>query len=762
MANSYRADQYRSSDSYSNRHDDGQYRGGRDSGRRSRTPPPRMYQFGGGGGDSYRPHEAGGQYNNNDAYQGQRPQDFSFRSQRQTQFPAAVPPAPRVQRNEANRGRGRGGRHARQNGNQRPYKQRWIPKSANTRDILYSNVDRQGTPERLEGMSGAPHAFKNMDDLSESDGEMDLETDEEGSGAESGPSLKRTRQNPAATDGNSVPKWSNPDPYTVLPPVEDVVKKKDVVQLIRKAKVTAEQEKQKRNDVADNVDFISFDMDESENETEDEAEAEGIEDDEDDLGERKSSSNGATNQRQVIAGSINDLPPRPAVSADVQFSHLSNHHNYLNANGSTSNPPSTVLPPRTGPRHDVWPPKTEEEAVKLTKAKGKLLGPPGFDLMPTNFKPQDKAPKHGKKRKQRQDGEIVPEWQSFGRDSATPWLTQDHSKTEHMGSWLHKEICDFYEFAKPRDFEAAVRNDLLDRIARALKRQFPSGDIRCFGSFAAGIYLPTADMDLVWVSRSYITTGQPEFQPTFGKMRKFMACLINNGIAHEDGREIISKAKVPIIKFVDTLTDLKVDISFENMTGVVAIDTFNGWKAQFPAMPVLVTMVKQFLLMRGLNEVFLGGVGGFSVTCLVTSLLQHMPAVQSGNMRPEENLGEVLLQFLDFYGNRLNMEKTGISMATPPGFFSKMESTSKWSIMDPNNSRNDIAVGSSAAPLIAKRFSEAHTVLRDHMALLRQTGNVLRQGQSILSPVFGGNYSSFIHQRDRLRYVYQDIPQQYR
>lgn len=88
-------------------------------------------------------------------------------------------------------------------------------------------------------------------------------------------------------------------------------------------------------------------------------------------------------------------------------------------------------------------------------------------------------------------------------------------------------------------------------------------------------------------------------------------------------------------------------------------------------MPILVTIIKQFLLMRGLNEVMTGGLGGFSVTCLVVSLLQNMPQVQSGELVPEQHLGEILIEFLDFYGNRLDTARVGLMMH-PPGYFEKV------------------------------------------------------------------------------------------
>ena len=173
------------------------------------------------------------------------------------------------------------------------------------------------------------------------------------------------------------------------------------------------------------------------------------------------------------------------------------------------------------------------------------------------------------------------------------------------------------------------------------------------------------------VSKSYLNRGVPTvFQNAHSKHR-LAYYLERFGIAEQGSMEIISKAKVPLVKFVDRATSLRVDMSFENDTGLIANDTFDSWKRTFPAMPIIVMVIKQFLMMRGLNEVVNGGLGGFSVTCLVTSLLQNMPRVQTGELKPEQHLGEILLEFLDLYGNQLDISRTGIMMK-PPGYFNKV------------------------------------------------------------------------------------------
>ena len=198
----------------------------------------------------------------------------------------------------------------------------------------------------------------------------------------------------------------------------------------------------------------------------------------------------------------------------------------------------------------------------------------------------------------------------------------------------------------------------------------PECDVHCFGSFAAGLYLPNADMDVVVISRDFRETGEKIACQSKSTMYKFSHYL-ENTVAEQGSIEVIAKAKVPIIKFVDRITAIRVDVSFENETGIIANETFLSWKQQFPAMPVLVTIIKQFLMIRGLNDVSGGGLGGFSVTCLVTSLLQNMPRVQLGEIIPEHHLGEMLIEFLDFYGNQLDIGRVGITM-DPPGYFDKV------------------------------------------------------------------------------------------
>lgn len=72
------------------------------------------------------------------------------------------------------------------------------------------------------------------------------------------------------------------------------------------------------------------------------------------------------------------------------------------------------------------------------------------------------------------------------------------------------------------------------------------------------------------------------------------------------------------------------------------------------------------------------------------------------------------------------------------------------SIIDPNNSSNDISGGSANIATITSLFAEAYRDLRQRMADLAKADKAAKQGASILEVIFAGNYSTFRLQREHL------------
>lgn len=110
----------------------------------------------------------------------------------------------------------------------RTFDYRYPPPKASERSLLTA---RHVSPEALTFPTNhTQDKFREVEDLSDAD---EAEMDVSGSADDAHPS-KRARLNNLTNE----PRWSNPDPYTALPPVDESNRKhKDVVKLIRKARV---------------------------------------------------------------------------------------------------------------------------------------------------------------------------------------------------------------------------------------------------------------------------------------------------------------------------------------------------------------------------------------------------------------------------------------------------------------------------------------------------------------------------------------------
>ncbi|KAI1805368.1 hypothetical protein F4811DRAFT_229106 [Daldinia bambusicola] len=722
------------------RRDDYQFRGPYSDLRRSRPDDNRRsdgeYRDRYRDSDNYRPPQS----------------DFTFRVERPTGIDSYVP-SDREQRDSRDYGDGRNapfqsrrdGRdgHSRRNDDRRrhqPYRDSrnrtqtrqhglYKPSIPATRLLLLKKHD--DNPELMLGDTAGRVTYKPIEELSDSDeAEMDISDNSDSDVAEPAAKRMRTSETAATKPEQDVPRWSNPDPYTALPPPDESTrKKKDMVQLIRKARVEAEAKKPTAP--AEGLDFISCDLSDNEGETKATANKEDSTNGKTQPLADKSGANGRETTSTHPATQTRNLP-----TDEIQVQHTDTQQSIklgttqgiqgtLGTQGTNRNPIDLTASTSFGTRK-----RTFDDTIKLphstVKVSMKFSG----------------------------GGNVLPAWQPKD-DNSCPWVVADHSSTPSMATRLHKEIVDFYLYVRPRNFEERVRNELLSKLRAVVKKKWADAEVYPFGSFVSGLYLPTADMDVAICSNSFINRNIPRYDKK-KDLYTFRAHLIHHGVPYQNDVEVISKAKVPLVKFADRETGLKIDISFEKIDGYRAIKTFLDWKEKYPVMPILVAVIKHFLLMRGLNEPVNGGIGGFSVICMVVNLLNQMPQVQSRSMKPEHHLGELLMEFFDYYGNHFQYNTVAIRM-NPPGLIPKNKVSNvvyrnldRLSILDPNNPDNDIAGGSKNTPTILAQFSKAHSILRARMAELAKGTKNVSFGNTILGPLFAGNYSIFQVQRDYL------------
>eukprot|EP00048_Salpingoeca_helianthica_P021044 m.10030 g.10030 ORF g.10030 m.10030 type:complete len:371 (+) comp5524_c0_seq1:15-1127(+) len=283
-----------------------------------------------------------------------------------------------------------------------------------------------------------------------------------------------------------------------------------------------------------------------------------------------------------------------------------------------------------------------------------------------------------------------------------PWIRSVYSSKRILA--LHQEILDFAEYMKPTAAETAMRTELVDRIRSTVLELWPKAKVEVFGSVRTGMFLPTSDIDIVvigkWASLPLRTLAKKLEDLNIPKNMK-----------------LIESARVPIIKFTDSRSNVDVDISFNAENGPTDSTHVQEYIIAMPAIVPLVLIVKQMLAQRMLNEVFTGGLGSYAIFLTVLSFLQLHP--QRGT-----NLGVLLLEYLELYGKNFNYVNVGISVRDGGSYFSKVDR--EWdvegrphllSIENPNSPTDDVSRNSFAILQVKQVFEHAYHTLVPLFAL---------------------------------------------
>ena len=116
----------------------------------------------------------------------------------------------------------------------------------------------------------------------------------------------------------------------------------------------------------------------------------------------------------------------------------------------------------------------------------------------------------------------------------------------------------------------------------------------------------------------------------------------------------IRGASIPIIKFQMSpkYHSRKVDITFQTAfhNGLRCNNVLRQFLQEEPLIKPLVLVLKMFLYVKGLNDTYTGGLGSYSIALMVVALLQST----STNREHPHSLGQLLLEFLFFYGYQMD------------------------------------------------------------------------------------------------------------
>ncbi|KAK3804510.1 MAG: hypothetical protein J3Q66DRAFT_362541 [Benniella sp.] len=304
--------------------------------------------------------------------------------------------------------------------------------------------------------------------------------------------------------------------------------------------------------------------------------------------------------------------------------------------------------------------------------------------------------------------------QSYDRPSSwMPWMGhRNYSKMASVPIMLTQELWDFVDYISPTKEEHQIREYVVRLVRKTVKDLWSNADVVVFGSFDTMLYLPQAtllsssDLDIVLLRDG-----------GFNKLdlNRLASHLRRSGIANEV--TVISKAKVPLVKFKESITGIPVDISFNLTNGIDSGQVISTYINEIPALRPLTMLVKYFLMIKNHNEVYKGGIGSYTTVIMILSFLQMHPQIQVGNIDPMDNLGVLLIEFFELYGLCFNYTRVGLTVRDndmPTNHRSGRSGQAQkllLSCIDPNDPTNDTAKGSYSLQKIREVFAGAYGAL---------------------------------------------------
>jgi non-canonical poly(A) RNA polymerase PAPD5/7 len=141
---------------------------------------------------------------------------------------------------------------------------------------------------------------------------------------------------------------------------------------------------------------------------------------------------------------------------------------------------------------------------------------------------------------------------------SAPWLQYgDSTGCFNPFNRLHNEILSFCDYLLPTREELAVRKDVILEFKDIIKQVFPSATMHIFGSQMAQILTPSSDIDIAILDVPGSDVNALYSLEVELKKRNVASYL-----------EVISNAKVPIVKLDHLRSGISIDICVNNSSGL--------------------------------------------------------------------------------------------------------------------------------------------------------------------------------------------------
>lgn len=241
----------------------------------------------------------------------------------------------------------------------------------------------------------------------------------------------------------------------------------------------------------------------------------------------------------------------------------------------------------------------------------------------------------------------------------------------NMCSSFTTEIQSFVKYIKPTDLEIAARDAVIRQTRDLIHDILPDHSTEVFGSQRTGLNLATSDIDIrLWKE------NVPEMKGTIARMaprhqvRKILERDLNilhhTLDAHPDYKLCqLRHARYPLISVQHTASGYDLQIVCNNDTAN-SRETIKELLQKDEDIYALFSLWKTMLDIRGLSDVYRGGLGSYSLLIMIIAALRALSLTET------ESVSRKFLLTLRFYGEIFDSYKHGLTVTGRVGSFKKL------------------------------------------------------------------------------------------
>lgn len=192
-----------------------------------------------------------------------------------------------------------------------------------------------------------------------------------------------------------------------------------------------------------------------------------------------------------------------------------------------------------------------------------------------------------------------------------------------------------------------ARQHLIHQVRSQVQGSLKRYDIDVFGSERNGIAFATSDIDFRLMHPSQtsdplVARLPPTKQQREQRIHK-LQLLFNRTIRWHEAYFLpaIRYARYPLISAQDRKSGLDIQIVLSNDTSL-SNTMIQNYMNEIPYLRKLYYVVKNILDIRGLSDVYRGGIGSYSIFMMLVASIKHMP-------HERQDAAGALLNFLKFY-----------------------------------------------------------------------------------------------------------------